>query len=70
MKILKTARRAVKASKTEEGMLNCQVGRGEKLRLSESLMDPEESQIQQWVLMQVGSMDLKICQGGSGSIPH
>jgi hypothetical protein len=51
-------------------VLNCQVGRGEILGLSESLMDLEENQVQRWLLMQVGSMDLKICQGGSGSIPH
>jgi hypothetical protein len=38
--------------------------------LSESLLDSRESSIQQRLLMKMGSMDLKICQEDSGSIPH
>jgi hypothetical protein len=44
-------------------VLNCQVGRDEHLRLYESLMDSEESSIQQGVLMKMGSVDLIVCQG-------
>jgi hypothetical protein len=46
------------------------VGRDENLRPSESLMDSEESSIQQGVLMKMGSVDLIVCQEGSGSIPY
>jgi hypothetical protein len=53
-----------------EDISYCQVGRDEHLRLSESLMDSEESSIQHWVLMKMGSVDLIICQEGSGSIPY
>jgi hypothetical protein len=52
-------------------VLNCQVGRDEKLRLSEGLMDSMESSIQQGLLMKMGSVDLIICQGSSSiSIPY
>jgi hypothetical protein len=33
-------------------------------------MDSEESSIQQGVLMKMGSVDLIVCQEGSGSIPY
>jgi hypothetical protein len=46
------------------------VGRDENLRPSEGLMDSEESSIQQGVLMKMGSVDLIVCQGSSGSIPY
>jgi hypothetical protein len=49
---------------------NCQVGRDEHSRLSESLMDLEVSSIQQGVLMKMGSVDLIICQEGSEQIPY
>jgi hypothetical protein len=49
---------------------DCQVGRNESSRLFESLMDSEESLIQQGVLMEMGSVDLIVCQEGSGSIPY
>jgi hypothetical protein len=52
------------------GILHYQVGRDEHLRLSESLMDSEENLIQQGVLMNMGSVDLIICQGSSGSVSY
>jgi hypothetical protein len=62
--ISKTARRAARS------ISYCQVGRDEHLRLSESLRDSEESSSQHWVLIKMGSVDLKICQEDSGSIPY
>jgi hypothetical protein len=50
-------------------ILDCQVGRDEHLRLSESLMDSEESSIQQGVLMKMGSVDLIVCQESSRKHP-
>jgi hypothetical protein len=50
-------------------MLNCQVGRDEKLRPSEGLMDSREFN-SAGVLMKMGSVDLMVCQGSSGSIPY
>jgi hypothetical protein len=49
---------------------DCQVGRDENSRLSESLMDSEVSSIQQGLLMKMGSVDLIVCQESSGSIPY
>jgi hypothetical protein len=51
-------------------ILNFQVGRDENPRLSESLIDSEESSIQQGLLMKMGSVDLIVCQEGSESIPY
>jgi hypothetical protein len=48
-------------------ILNCQVGRDENSRPSEGLMDSEVSSIQQGVLMKMGSVDLIVCQEGSGT---
>jgi hypothetical protein len=49
---------------------NFQVGKDEKLRQYESLMDSEKNTIQQRLLVNMGSVDLVICQGSSGSIPY
>ena len=38
--------------------MDCQVGRDDHLRLSESLMDSKESSIQQGLLMKMGSVDI------------
>jgi hypothetical protein len=45
-----------------EDISDCQVGRDENSRPSESLMDSEVSSIQQGVLMKMGSVDLIVCQ--------
>jgi hypothetical protein len=50
--------------------MDCQVGRDEHLRLSESLRDSEESSIQQGLLMKMGSVDLIVCQEGNKDIPY
>jgi hypothetical protein len=49
---------------------DCQVGRDEHARLSESFMDSEVSSIQQGVLMKMGSVDLIIYQESSEQIPY
>jgi hypothetical protein len=49
---------------------DCQVGRDEHSRLSESLMDSEVSSIQQGVLMKMGSFDSMDYQEGSRDIPY
>jgi hypothetical protein len=49
---------------------DCQVGRDENSRLSESLMDSEVSSIQQGLLMKMGSVDLIIYQESSEQIPY
>jgi hypothetical protein len=49
---------------------DCQVGRDENSRLSESLMDSEVSSIQQGLLMKMGLVDLIVCQESNGSIPY
>jgi hypothetical protein len=51
-------------------ILNCQMGRNEHSRLSESLVDSEESSIQPGVLMKMGSVDLMVYQGSSRNIPY
>jgi hypothetical protein len=45
-----------------------QVGKGEKMRLSESLMNSRMSSGQQGVLMKMGSIDLIKCQVGRSEI--
>jgi hypothetical protein len=47
-----------------------QVGRDENSRLSEGLMDSKVSSIQQGLLMNMGSVDLIVCQERNGSIPY
>jgi hypothetical protein len=52
-------------------VLSCLVGKDEKLRLPESLMDSGKSSIQQGLLMKMGLVDLMVCkESRSGSIPY
>jgi hypothetical protein len=51
-------------------VLNYQVGSDENLRLFEGLVDSTKSSIQQGLLIEMGSVDLMVCQGSSRDIPY